>query len=91
MGAMKATITSKGQITIPAKVRRRLNLKPGHILEFDESATCLKASRVFDPSEMYGTIGCCKNMESPAKSAGEWLDQTRGKVKLPKDKNARRG
>jgi AbrB family looped-hinge helix DNA binding protein len=88
---MKATITSKGQITIPAKVRRRLNLKPGHVLEFDESAPCLKASRVFDPGEMYGTIGCCKNMASPAGSAGEWLDQTRGRVKLPKDKRAHGG
>jgi AbrB family looped-hinge helix DNA binding protein len=42
---MKATITSKGQITIPARLRPRLNLKAGQVLEFDESAPYLKATR----------------------------------------------
>ena len=27
------TVTSKGQITIPIKIRRKLNLKPGQVLE----------------------------------------------------------
>lgn len=31
---MIATITSKGQITLPAEVRRRLKLAPGSKLEF---------------------------------------------------------
>ena len=85
---MKATITSKGQITIPAKVRRRLNLKAGQILEFDEEAPFLKATRKFDPAEMYAVIGCCKNKGVPAQSAQEWLNKTRGKVKLPEDRDA---
>jgi AbrB family looped-hinge helix DNA binding protein len=85
---MKATITSKGQITIPVKVRRRLNLQPGQVLEFDDEAPYLKATRIFDPGEMYATIGCCKNKQAPARSAQEWLNKTRGKVKLPKDRNA---
>ena len=85
---MKAKITSKGQITIPAKVRRRLNLKTGQVLEFDESAPYLKATRVFDPAEMYAVIGCCKDKDVPAGSAEEWLDETRGKVRLPKERNA---
>jgi AbrB family looped-hinge helix DNA binding protein len=87
---MKATITSKGQITIPVKVRRRLNLKPGQVLEFDEESPYLKAIRIFDPGEMYAAIGCCKDKEAPARSAQEWLNKTRGKVKLPKDRNAHR-
>jgi len=40
------TITSKGQITIPLRVRKKLNLKAGDQLEFDESATVLTARRV---------------------------------------------
>ena len=31
---MEATMTSKGQITIPAEIRRRLRLTPGTKLEF---------------------------------------------------------
>lgn len=46
---MKATLTSKGQVTIPIEIRRRLNLKTGHVLEFDETAPFLKASRVISP------------------------------------------
>jgi len=85
---MKATITSKGQITVPAGVRRRLNLKAGQVLEFDESAPFLKATRAFDPGEMYSIIGCCKDKEIPAGSAEEWLNESRGKVRLPKERNA---
>jgi antitoxin PrlF len=35
MGA-RATITSKGQITLPKEVRDRHNLKPGDVVEFVE-------------------------------------------------------
>jgi AbrB family looped-hinge helix DNA binding protein len=31
---MTATVTAKGQITLPVEVRRRLGLKPGSKLEF---------------------------------------------------------
>ncbi|HEX4964764.1 MAG TPA: AbrB/MazE/SpoVT family DNA-binding domain-containing protein [Thermoanaerobaculia bacterium] len=33
---MKATLTSKSQITIPTAIRRRLGLQAGQVLEFDE-------------------------------------------------------
>ena len=38
---MQATITSKGQVTVPKMVRDRLRLKPGDRLEFlvDEDGT----------------------------------------------------
>jgi AbrB family looped-hinge helix DNA binding protein len=85
---MKAMITSKGQITIPARVRRRLNLHAGQVLEFDESTPYLKATQVFDPGEMYAVIGCCKDKDVPAGSGEDWLNQTRGKVRLPKERNA---
>jgi AbrB family looped-hinge helix DNA binding protein len=45
---MKATLTSKGQITIPAQIRKRLRLQPGQVLDFDEEAPYLKAVPVFD-------------------------------------------
>ncbi len=38
---MQATITSKGQVTVPKKVREKLHLKPGDKIEFlvDENGT----------------------------------------------------
>ena len=79
---MKATLTSKGQITIPLKIRQRLGLKAGQQLDFDEDAPFVKAIKVVNESawERVRRIGrkCV-----PATSAKDWLDQTRGPVELP--------
>ena len=44
---MNATITSKGQVTIPAAIRERLGLKQGDQLEFTEErgVTVLRKAR----------------------------------------------
>ena len=34
---MKSTVSEKGQITIPKRLRDRLGLRPGTVLEFEES------------------------------------------------------
>ena len=51
-----ATITSKGQITIPQLLRQRLNLKIGDQLEFDETAPVLTARRVVDLANWETTL-----------------------------------
>ncbi len=78
---MKATLTSKGQITVPAKIRRRLGLRPGQVLEFDEHAPFLKAVPVFDEEAMRSLIGCTEG--ALGKKTVEWLEETRGLVQLP--------
>ena len=76
--AMKATLTSKGQITIPAPIRRRLGLKPGQVLEFDESSPYLLATPVFDEKAMRALVGCTG--DRMVTTSDEWLDETRGPV-----------
>lgn len=78
---MKATLTSKGQITIPAAIRHRLGLKSGQILDFDENVPYLKAVLVFDEAEMESVLGCAKG--ALGRTPEEWLDETRGPVALP--------
>lgn len=80
---MRATLTSKGQITIPARIRRRLGLEPGQVLDFDEHAPYLKAVLVFDEGEMLSVLGCTRG--ALGRSSTEWLDETRGPVGLPPD------
>lgn len=75
---MKATLTSKGQITIPAPIRRRLGLEPGQVLEFDDSAPYLLATPVFDEQAMRALVGCTGDRME--KTSEEWLDETRGAV-----------
>lgn len=73
---MKATLTSKGQITIPMSIRRRLGLEPGQVLEFDENAPYLLAVPVFDEQAMRSLVGCTRGRM--AETSDEWLDETRG-------------
>ena len=87
---MKATITSKGQITIPAAIRRKLKLEPGQVLEFDENAPYLKALKVFDVQGMYSVIGCSKDA-MPGVNGGKWLDETRGPVEQARDNDENGG
>lgn len=79
---MQTTITSKGQITLPAKLRKKLNLKPGDRLEFDPDAPVLTAYRTFDRDKMRSILGRGKK-KLGKKSSAELLEDLRGPVDLP--------
>jgi AbrB family looped-hinge helix DNA binding protein len=54
---MKATLTSKGRITIPQAIRDRLHLRAGDILDFDEDADAVLARRVIEPGAWNTCLG----------------------------------
>jgi len=78
-GFMQATLSSKFQITIPAKLRRKFHLKPGMKLVFNEDAPDLRAQPRydFDVDKMYAVIGTGKDF-MPGKSSKEALIALRG-------------
>jgi AbrB family looped-hinge helix DNA binding protein len=56
---MKATVSQKGQVTIPKPLRERLGIRPGHALNFSEEQGRLVATKVTvqDPVErVYGVL-----------------------------------
>ena len=56
--AMIATLTSKGQITVPLPVRETLGLKPGHQLDFK----LLPSGRIELSPVGLATLGDLKNL-----------------------------
>ncbi|MDZ4286827.1 MAG: AbrB/MazE/SpoVT family DNA-binding domain-containing protein [Prosthecobacter sp.] len=73
---MTATITSKGQITIPLPVRQKLNLKAGDQLEFDETAPVLTARRVVKRSEWEKTVADWQKTAVKSLKGHAWEKQT---------------
>jgi AbrB family looped-hinge helix DNA binding protein len=82
---MQATLTSKGQITIPVALRRRLDLHVGDILEFDESAPFLKATKAISPDAWDAFR---KNWRNPyaGRTSRQIIDELRGPAELPGQK-----
>ena len=74
---MKATVTGKGQITIPLPIRRKLKLHTGVVLELDESADHQKATKCVDVDRMRSVVGIARK-EVAGKSVAEWTAGLRG-------------
>jgi antitoxin PrlF len=75
----KAKITSKGQITIPREVRRKLGVRAGDRLSFEEDAGGMriraeKTESVFEKYRGIGTPG----IGSGRKAINKWLREMRG-------------
>ena len=81
-------MTSKGQITIPLAIRRKLNLHAGTVLEFDEEADHLKASTCLDHDRMRSALGIGK-AELAGRTVAQWLEELRGPVEISSRKGRR--
>lgn len=75
--APSSTISTKGQVTVPLEIRRRLGLKEGDRVEFvvDNGQTILRPARSSEnPFEKY--IGKLPAFES-AREINEWVAEMR--------------
>ena len=72
---MKSSISSKGQVTVPVQVRRRLGLQPGTVVLFEVQANGVlmrKGSTGRHPVDrIYGTLRLPKRVD-------DVLDEMRG-------------
>ena len=73
---MKATVSEKGQVTIPKRLRDRLGIRSGEVLEFTEERGRLVAvkAQAEDPIEsVYGIL-------ETGRSTDEVMEELRGPV-----------
>jgi antitoxin PrlF len=60
MKSMKARVAERGQVTIPKRLRDRLGVKPGTVLEFSEERgrlIAIKTGGVDPVGEVFGCLG----------------------------------
>lgn len=57
---MKAKVAERGQVTIPKKLREKLGLRPGTILDFSDiegKLVAVKSTALDDVDRVYGSLG----------------------------------
>ena len=62
---MKATVSEKGQVTIPKRLRERLDIRPGEVLDFEEDGGVLVARKAAHQAAVDGLFGI---LETPGGS-----------------------
>ena len=77
---MTVTITAKGQITIPLKLRQKFQLKVGDQLDFDESAPVLTARRVVNRDEWTDALKVWQETASKNLKDHPWEDQPAARI-----------
>jgi AbrB family looped-hinge helix DNA binding protein len=81
---MKATVSEKGQVTIPKALREQLGIRPGDVLEFSEERGVLVARKVVASNpvdSVYGSLAAYDRF--PGMTTDAFMDMIRGPVDLP--------
>ena len=74
---MKATITERGQISIPAQIRREMRLEPGQVVIF-ERISATECRFIVEPrpvikADPLAAIGFAQRHGFPAMTTEQWM------------------
>lgn len=77
--SMKTKVSERGQVTIPKKLRKRLGIRPGQVLEVDEERGRVVMSKVIQEDVFERLTGILKL----DKTTDELIEEMRGPAELP--------
>jgi AbrB family looped-hinge helix DNA binding protein len=75
-----ATITSKGQVTIPLAIRERLGLKAGDQIDFDEKASLLIGRRAVNKNEWLSALDEWKSISEKVLQGHPWQESSSAEI-----------
>lgn len=79
MGTNESTLTERGQISLPAALRRALRLKPGQKLRFEKVSD--HEFRVFTPPHEapgpMSVLGYARRLRTESRRTAEWMKELR--------------
>jgi AbrB family looped-hinge helix DNA binding protein len=75
---MKTKVSERGQVTIPKKLRKRLGIRPGQVLEVDEERGRVVMSKVVQEDVFERLTGILKL----DKTTDELIEEMRGPAEL---------
>jgi AbrB family looped-hinge helix DNA binding protein len=78
---MATLVTTKGQVTIPKKLRDRYGIKPGARIDFVASPDGIHLRKAVKKES--GTVLGCLRRELAGREVSTLLDELRGEVDLP--------
>lgn len=77
---LEAKVTTKGQLTLPVEVRRRLGVKPGDRLAFEQTAEGFTVRVVRQAPDLSPFVGRFRvGKGKSAQDVNRWLRELRGR------------
>jgi antitoxin PrlF len=74
---MKTVVSEKGQVTIPRKIRQRLGIFPGTVIEFEAQGGRLIGKKPIADDPVLSVTGIIKGPSD----IDEYINETRGKAR----------
>ncbi len=79
---MTSLVTSKGQVTVPKRIREQFGIEPGERVDFSATENGIWLRKVVDRKKQSKAFGCL-NSELEGRAVADLLDELRGPVSLP--------
>ena len=85
--AFQSRLTSKGQVTVPVEIRRKLGLRRGDKVEFRERGAEAVIARATEPKSPFDKyVGVLRGKQKRHKTSKEWMAELRDESEVERER-----